>query len=73
MPALRWRICDATERARQCHAAGAAADIILIARACWRAYTRHSTDEYLHIVYLNDSLERIRNVVIHEIISWGSI
>ena len=46
---------------------------ILIARACWRAYTLHSTDEYLHIVYLNDSLERIRNVVIHEILSWASI
>lgn len=46
---------------------------ILIARACWRAYTLRSTDEYLHIVFLNDSLERIRNVVIHEIISWASI
>lgn len=46
---------------------------ILIARACWRAYTRRSTDEYLHIVYLNDSLERIRNVVIHECLSWANI
>ena len=46
---------------------------LLIARACWRAYTQRSTDEYLHIVYLNDSLERIRNVVIHELLSWSSI
>ena len=46
---------------------------ILIARACWRAYTLRSTEEYLHIVFLNDSLERIRNVVIHECISWSSI
>ena len=46
---------------------------ILIARACWRAYTLRSTDEYLHIVFLNDSLERIRSAVIHELISWSSI
>jgi len=46
---------------------------ILIARACWRAYSRKDTDEYLHIVYLNDSLERIRNAVIHECLSWSSI
>ena len=46
---------------------------LLIARACWRAYSRKDTDEYLHIVYLNDSLERIRNAVIHECLSWSSI
>lgn len=46
---------------------------ILIARACWRAYQRKDTDEYLHIVFLNDSLERIRQAVIHECISWASI
>lgn len=46
---------------------------ILIARACWRAYARKDTDEYLHVVFLNESLERIRNAVIHEVISWSSI
>lgn len=46
---------------------------ILIARACWRAYTRKDSDEYLHIVYLNDSLERIRGAITHEVLSWGSI
>lgn len=46
---------------------------ILIARACYRAYTHKDTDEYLRIVLLNDSLETIRNVVIKELISWGTI
>lgn len=46
---------------------------ILIARACWRAYSRRDTEEYLHIVFLNDSMERIRSAVIHECISWAAI
>lgn len=46
---------------------------ILIARACWRAYTRKDTDEYLKVVFLNDSLERIRDGVLREAISWSAI
>lgn len=46
---------------------------ILIARACWRAYSRKDTDEYLRVVLLNDSLETIRNVVIKEMMSWATI
>lgn len=46
---------------------------ILIARACWRAYSRKDTDEYLRVVFLNDSLERIRDGVLREAISWSTI
>ncbi len=46
---------------------------ILIARAVWRAYVRKDTDEYLKVVFLNDSLERIRDGVVRECISWGNI
>lgn len=46
---------------------------ILIARACYRAYTLKDTDEYLRIVLLNDSLETIRNVVLKELMSWSAI
>jgi len=46
---------------------------ILIARAVWRAYALKDTDEYLKVVFLNDSLERIRDGVVREIISWSSI
>lgn len=46
---------------------------ILIARACWRAYSRQDTEEYLKVVFLNDSLERIKDGVLRECISWSSI
>jgi hypothetical protein len=46
---------------------------VLIARAVWRAYTTRDTDQYLKIVYLNDSLERIRSAIAGEVISWGGI
>jgi len=46
---------------------------ILIARACWRAYVRQDADEYLKVVFLNDSLERIRDGVLKEMLSWGSL
>ena len=39
----------------------------------WRAYTTRDTDQYLKIVYLNDSLERIRSAIAGEVISWGGL
>lgn len=46
---------------------------VLIARAVYRAYTTRDTDAYLRVVYLNDSLERIRTAITGEVISWGGI
>jgi hypothetical protein len=45
---------------------------VLIARAVYRAYTSGDPSGYLRIVYLNDSLERIRNAVASEVVSWGT-
>lgn len=46
---------------------------VLIARAVYRAYISRETDQYLRIVYLNDSLERIRSAITSEVISWGDV
>lgn len=46
---------------------------ILIARATYRAMTNGNSDQFLRIVFLNDSLERIRSAILGEVISWGAI
>lgn len=46
---------------------------ILVARATYRAMTQRDPQQYLRLVLLNDSLERIRTAVLNEAISWGGI
>jgi hypothetical protein len=46
---------------------------ILIARAMYRAMVHQDTSEYLKVVFLNDSLERIRSAITGEVISWSNI
>lgn len=46
---------------------------ILIARATYRAMIHNDTQQYVQVVFLNDSLERIRTAIINEVASWASI
>jgi hypothetical protein len=46
---------------------------VLIARATYRAMIRHDTTEYLKVVILNDSLERIRSAIIGEMVGWSGV
>jgi hypothetical protein len=46
---------------------------ILIARATYRAMIRKDPMEYMRLVLLNDSLDRIRNAVVGEVASWAAI
>ncbi len=46
---------------------------IIIARSTYRALTHNDPDQYLRVVFLNDSLERIRSAILNEVISWSNI
>lgn len=46
---------------------------VIIARATYRAITRNDPEQYLRVVFLNDSLERIRAAILSEVISWSNI
>lgn len=46
---------------------------VLIARATYRAMKHNDSEQFLRIVFLNDSLERIRSSIINEVTSWSAI
>lgn len=46
---------------------------ILIARATYRAMILQDANQYLRLVILNDSLDRIRVAVVNEISHWGNV
>lgn len=46
---------------------------ILVARATYRAITQRDPQAYLHLVLMNDHMERIRSFILNEAISWGGI
>lgn len=46
---------------------------ILIARATARAILNQDTTAFMRVIILNDQLDRIRNVVVNEVASWGTV
>lgn len=46
---------------------------ILIARATARAILNQDTTAFMRVIILNDQLDRIRNVIVNEVASWGTV
>jgi len=46
---------------------------ILVARATYRAMVAQDSTQYLRVVILNDSLERIRSAIVGEMIGWSGV